>query len=378
MKRSNGEGTISRYKDGWRGRYTDPVTHTQRAVYGKTMGECKQKLKDVLATIDAGSYVTPDKANTTVKEWLNFWFENYYCISTKKSTQATTHGAICNQLIPAIGSIKLQKLTTDDIQEMINHMQTDGLAPGTISRHFKVLKQSLKKAQKLKKIRFNPCDDAELPANKKVEIKFLNTDEQDALKKVIPDSTHGRAVRFLLGTGMRVSELCGLKWTDIQPDGIHVERSNMTIEDWRNDGYINVEDCPKTTAGKRVIPLNKTLLALLDTQRKAQAKECLKTGRSFERDGYVFANAIGNPADRSNLGRSFRAMCKNAGIAGRGIHSLRHTFATNWVRNSPDIPSLSRILGHADAAFTYKTYCHTDAESMSKGMQMMEQFIIAV
>ena len=149
----------------------------------------------------------------------------------------------------------------------------------------------------------------------------------------------------------------------------------MTIEDWKNEGYINVEDIPKTAAGKRVIPANKTLLAILEAQRKAQAKECLKSGRPFENDGYIFANAAGNPADRHNLGRAFRAMCKNAGITDRGIHTLRHTFATNWIRKSPDITSLSHILGHSDPAFTYKTYCHTDAESMTKGMEMMEDTI---
>lgn len=101
----------------------------------------------------------------------------------------------------------------------------------------------------------------------------------------------------------------------------------------------------------------------------------MKTGRPFERDGYIFANAVGNPADRSNLGRAFRAMCKDAGIVGRGVHSLRHTFATNWIRKSPDVPSLSRILGHSDPAFTYKTYCHADADSMTKGMEMMEEYL---
>ena len=68
-------------------------------------------------------------------------------------------------------------------------------------------------------------------------------------------------------------------------------------------------------------------------------------------------------------------MCKDAGIVGRGVHSLRHTFATNWIRKSPDVPSLSRILGHSDPAFTYKTYCHEDADSMTKGMEMMEEYL---
>ena len=110
MKRSNGEGSISRYKDGWRARYTDPVTHQQRAIYGKTQTEVREKLRAVLSTIDNQTYVTPDKKNTTVAEWLNFWFQNYYCTRTKQSTQATTSQAIRNHLIPALGKKQLQKL----------------------------------------------------------------------------------------------------------------------------------------------------------------------------------------------------------------------------------------------------------------------------
>jgi len=118
------------------------------------------------------------------------------------------------------------------------------------------------------------------------------------------------------------------------------------------------------------------VIMLLNRQRLAQKQECLKTGRAYdEKDGYIFANILGNPADRSNIARAYRSLCKKAGIEPRGIHTLRHTFATNWVRHSPDVPTLSRILGHADAAFTYKVYCHADQTSMKNGMEMMETFI---
>lgn len=376
MKRANGEGTISRYKDGWRGRYTDPNTHEQRAVYGKSQKECAEKLAAIKASIERKEYVSPDPKKETTEQWLMSWFRNFYCIDTKQSTQATTLQGIKAHLIPALGRIQLQKLTSEHIQIAIKCMKENGLSSATIQRHIKTLKQALEQAVKLKKIYSNPADYVSLPRIEKKEIQFLTDEEQLILKQYIPKTTHGRAILFLLGTGMRVSEACGLKWKDAKPDGIHVERTNMSVQDWKDEGYINVETLPKTSNGKRVIPLNKTLLGILEEQRKAQMEECLKTGITFDRvDGYIFANTRGNPADRHNLSRSFRSICKKAGIAGRGIHALRHTFATNWVRNSPDVPSLSRIMGHFDAAFTYKTYCHADQNSMSKGMEMMEQFI---
>ena len=375
MKRANGEGSITRYKDGWRGRFTDPVTKQQRAVYGKTQGECKEKLRAVLDAIAKSEYVSPDPHKETVEQWLLRWFADYYCIETKRSTQATTFQGIKTHLIPSLGKIQLQKCSTDDVQTAIRTM-SETLAPETVRRHVKTLKQAMETAVTLKKIRANPVEKVKLPKAEKKEIRFLTDDEQSALKKVIPDSTYGRCILFLLGTGMRVSELCGLKWRDIKSDGIHVDRINMSIQDWREEGYVNVETLPKTSNGKRVIPLNGTLEGILEQEKRKQMGNCLKTGRTFDRsDSYIFANAIGNPADRHNISRAFRAMCVKAGIEARGVHTLRHTFATNWVRNSPDIPSLSRILGHFDTAFTYKTYCHADTSSMASGMEMMESIL---
>lgn len=383
-KRPNGDGSITKYRQngkdkGWRGRYTDPITHKQVPVYGATQEECKAKLDAIKAAIQGGVYVQPDKILTG--DWLDYWFENYYCVGSKQSSQSTTRQGINAYLKPIIGKIPLQKLTADQAQGIVRSMQKKGLAPSTIQRHIKTLKQALGQAVKAKKMPFNPADAVILPSVEKPEIKYLTLEEQQMILQHLPITTHGRAIRFLLGTGMRVSELCGLKWKDIQSDGLHVSRTNMTIKDWQADGYINVETLPKTTAGKRVIPLPAPIKAILDEQRRAQMEQRLKAGSAWEGEdpgkanGYIFANALGKPADRHNIARVFRNLCDKVSIQRRGIHALRHTFATNWVQKNPDISSLSRILGHADAAFTYKTYCHADPHSMEQGMEQMANFI---
>ncbi|MBR3743146.1 MAG: site-specific integrase [Clostridia bacterium] len=378
-KRPNGDGSITRYKEGWRGRYIDPVDHKQRAVYGASQEECKKKLDAIKAAIQGGVYVRIDKILTG--DWLDFWFQNYYCVGSKQSSQATTRQGINAYLKPTIGKIPLQKLTTDHAQSVVRVMQKRGLAPSTIHRHIKTLKQALSQAVKVKKIHSNPVNAVILPSMEKPEIKYLTAEEQQKVLQHIPATTHGRAIRFLLGTGMRVSELCGLKWKDVQADGLHVARINMTIKDWQADGYINVETLPKTAAGKRVIPLPNSVKAILEDQRRAQMEQRLKAGSAWAGEDpgkancYIFANSLGKPADRHNIARAFRDLCDKAGIPRRGIHTTRHTFATNWVQNNPDIASLSRILGHADTAFTYRTYCHADQQSMERGMEQMASFI---
>lgn len=138
---------------------------------------------------------------------------------------------------------------------------------------------------------------------------------------------------------------------------------------------------PKTTAGKRIIPLPDALRALLEEQRRAQMQERLHAGSAWDGgepgkgSAFIFANALGKPADRHNLNRVFQSVLDANNLQRRGVHALRHTFATNWVQHFPDIPSLARVLGHTDPAFTYKTHCHADQSSMAHGMNMMADLL---
>lgn len=379
-KRPNNDGSIGRYKNGWRGQYTDPITHKQRAVYGKTQEECKRKLDAKLAEIRGGMYVSPDRI--TVKAWLDFWFENFYRRNVKASTAATTKGNI-DKLSGTLGKYPLQKLTAVHVQAFVTQKLDAGLKVPTVRRYIKVLAQSLEQARRIGRISHDPLYGVKLPAMEKPEIPFLTREEQVILLRSLPASTGGRALRFLLGTGMRVSELCGLQWKDVQTDGLHVERINMTIKDLQEEGYVNVTTAPKTTAGKRVIPLTPALRAILEEQRLVQLRERLKAGSAWaggeagSGSGFIFATKLGGPSDRHNLNRVFRTILDKQGLPRRGVHALRHTFATNWVQTSPDVVALSRILGHTDPAFTYKTYCHADQRSMNQGMAAMESFLKA-
>ena len=380
-KRPNNDGSISRYKDRWRGQYTDPITHKQRAVYGKTQAECKAKLDAKLAEIKNGAYVAPDKV--TVGGWLNLWFENFYRMSVKDTTAATAESNIRTHLIPALGHISLQKLTTEDVQGFVRREQEAGLSSATIRRYIKVLRQAMRQAVKLQRIHRDPTEDVTLPRQEKTEIPFLTREEQAAFLPVIPSTTGGRALRFLLGTGLRVSEMCGLQWQDLKEDGLHVERINVTIKDLQEDGYINVNTPPKTTAGKRIIPLTPALRGLVEDQRRFQLQQRLKAGSAWEGaepgkgSCYIFANAVGRPADRNNMNRVFYRVLDKAGLPHRGVHALRHTFATNWTQTNNDIVALSRILGHTDPSFTYRTYCHPEQHSMAQGMAAMDAFLQA-
>lgn len=377
-KRPNNDGSIGRYKDGWRAQYTDPITHKQKSLYAKTQRDVTRKLQAKLDEIRRGAYVPADRLLTGA--WLDEWFNTFYRPTVKPSTAATTHGNIC-RLKESFGTIPLQQLTAVHIQRLIRQLQEEGRSPTTIKRYMKVLSQALEQAIALRKLQENPVKAVRMPPMQRTEIRTLTTDEQHTLLEHLPDTTPAHALQFLLGTGMRVSELCGLCWKDLREDGLHVDRTYMIVKDLDNGGSYGCYGTPKTATGKRVIPLTDTLRGILSAQKEQQQQDCTKCGTAWQgpepgsADCPIFASMVGTPLDRHNLARSFRRLLKDANLPTRGIHALRHTFATNWVRKNPDVVSLSRVIGHSDPAFTYKTYCHTDAAAMNEGMAMMEQFL---
>ena len=377
-KRPNNDGSIGRYKDGWRAQYTDPITHKQKALYGKTQQEVRRKLQAKLDEIRRGAYVPADRLTTGA--WLDEWFNTFYRPTVKPSTAATTHGNIC-RLKEAFGTVLLQQLTAVHIQRFIRQLQAEGRTPTTIKRYMKVLSQALEQAIALRKLQENPVKAVRMPPMQRTEVKTLTAAEQHTLLEHLPDTTPAHALQFLLGTGMRVSELCGLCWKDLREDGLHVDRTYTIVKDLDTGGSCGYYGTPKTETGKRVIPLTETLRGILAEQKEQQLQDRTKCGTAWQgpepgsADCPIFASMVGTPLDRHNLARSFRRLLREADLPTRGVHTLRHTFATNWVRKSPDVVSLARVIGHSDPAFTYKTYCHTDAAAMNEGMVMMEQFL---
>ena len=160
-RRPNNDGSIGRYKDRWRGAYTDPVIHKQRYVYGKTQAECKAKLDEKLAEIRKGIYVQPDKM--TVEGWLTFWFDKFYRRTVKASTAATTWGNIKGKLIPALGKYQLQKLSTVHVQAFVTAEMDAGRNISTIRRYLKVLNQALTQARELQRMNTDPSKVSSCP-----------------------------------------------------------------------------------------------------------------------------------------------------------------------------------------------------------------------
>ena len=208
------------------------------------------------------------------------------------------------------------------------------------------------------------------PKKPEKNTKVLTLDEQERFLTAAKESINFNHFLFILQTGVRSSELRGLKWNDIDFENriIHIRR-NVT-HDSNNNRFITGE--LKTSSGQRDIPMTKTAYDLLMDIKGQQA---VKKNRviQFEFADHVFLNRSGKLLPNSNYDRYLEKICDKAGIERISMHTLRHAFATRCIESGMKPKTLQKILGHANISMTMDLYVHVTEDEKEKEMQKFEQ-----
>ena len=248
-KRANGEGSIRKRADGrWEGRYTagyHPETGKRiiKNVLGKTQAECKAKLKKA---IEESQILDVGRADEyTVAAWLRTWFELYAKPHIRPSTM-NYYRNIEQHIIPAIGDIPLNKLTTRDLQKLYNDLQSNGrlrkvqkkkkpgLSNSTVCGIHMMLHNALDRAVKERLISRNPTEDCIAPKVQKIEMQILQPEHiKDYLDAA---DRRGLLPMFYLElvSGLRKGELVALQWTDLDEANCTISVSKQAS--WDTEG----------------------------------------------------------------------------------------------------------------------------------------------
>jgi len=373
LRRSNGEGTIyfNKKTQTYEGQfyYEDPATgeRKKKKLSGKSLKVVNKRGKDFLTQMkqERAEVLMNQSKVGTVGEWLDEWLENYIRPSVRVKTYERYRCSINNHILPYIGSIGLDHLTAEDIQAMMNEMLSKGgrngagLSPRTVNMARRTLKSALDRAYHLRKIDYNPTDATKASKTEKAEIHVLSRPQAkkllEAAKSYAP--TAYMAILLALSTGMRIGEIFGLLWenVDLEAKMLYVKQSLVST----NHGY-RLEPSPKTKAGYRQIELPQRCIEGLKAHRAWQDEQKTLWLDQYKDNGLVISADDGGYKDPSRFTYAiFKRLLERAGIdTAVRFHDLRHTHATWLLEKGVHPKVVAERLGHSSIRITLDTYSH--------------------
>ena len=371
----------------WEARYTvgfDPSTgkQVQKSVSGKTQKEVAQMLKAATAALDNGTYIAPNKM--TVAQWLDTWQADYLK-GVKPSTVSSYQATIKNHIKPNIGAIRLDALTTHDIQEFYNKRfegdeNRSPLSAKTIKNIHGVLHKALQQAMLNSYIRTNPSNPCILPRVTRKKIKPLNEHQIADFLKAIKGHKYENMFLVALFTGMRQGEVCGLQWECVDFDNgtVLIDKQLQSLRGKVRGDKEKYTLVPTKNGKERTITAAPFVMDLLWKTKQAQDANRKDFCNDFIENGLVFTDEIGNRVTPQALYRAFKLVVTELNMKDVRFHDLRHSYAVVSLKSGDDVKTVQENLGHATASFTLDTYGHVTEKMKKDSADRMQAFIKSV
>lgn len=304
---------------------------------------------------------------------MNTWLEIYARPSIKLSTYISYEQYVRGHIVPQIGERAMSSLRPVDLQNFFTDRATrghqveeeKGLSPKTLTNLRNMMHLAFDQAIREGLIAQNIVEDVRLPKMEKREMRVLSRKEQERLIMAVQLSPEPSAfgVVFAMFTGLRLGELCALKWenVDMEKRTIRIEatRSRLRNFDETKETSTSVETrpSPKTENSRRTIPLMDGLYKDLVRYREKQMF-IRDQYPSYNEEGYVFCQENGRPYEPRTYEDEFKRCVKRADIPRANFHCLRHTFATRALEQGMDVAVVAKLMGHSDPSVTLKKYAH--------------------
>lgn len=380
-KSASGSGSIRQRKDGtWEARYSAGYdlgtgNRIRKSVYAPTQKEVRQKLAQITAALDNGTYSEPSKLD--VEQWFDIWLNEYAAPSVKPLTLSTYKSRVSTHILPAMGKLKLTKINTTVIQKFVNDLTREKeLAPKTVRNTFAILREALQKAYELEYIPKNYADPVALPRMTQREIKPFDEEQIAAFLRELKESgeAYSRLYTVTLFTGMREGEVCGLPW-----DAVDFEAGTITIgqqlQKGKEAGSGYFISTTKNEKARTITPAP-FVMKLLREQMQEQNVNRLLLGKMWKDEwNLVFTQPDGKFIPPQTVLKHFKKHAAAIGCPDARFHDLRHSYAVTSLSEGDDVKTVQTNLGHATAAFTLDVYGHVTEKMKLESAKRMENFI---
>lgn len=371
-KQPNGSGSVYRRSDTSRWiasiTYTDASGRTRtRTRTCLTRREAQSALRELHAAHEAGAL---DQAEPpALGAYLDGWLTNRAALRVRDNTLPTYRAKLAH-VRTRLGNVRLDKLTSGQVQGLIAALTAAGLSPGYVRAVRVLLSAALGDAVRDGLLTRNPVAGTTPPRNPRRAAAVLSVDQAAHLLATAEAAgdVHAPLWTLLLQTGLRISEALGVRWSDLDLPG---RRLALTVQLQRSRTRYCWELVPLKSDRPRTVPLTLPAVRALERRRVTQLEERLAAPAWGDTWGLVFTTAEGQPWHHAVVVYAFRRALTRAGLPPMRLHDLRHTVATLLLRQGVPMRVVSEILGHATMAVTSDIYSHVDAPLMSDALDRL-------
>lgn len=357
-RRANGEGTLVRRGDGrWQASgYVLVAGGGRKRVhfYGATQQAAREKLQAALE--QARRNIPAPETSWSVERYLDYWLQTVVPVKTRPRTAELYESTVRLYISPFIGKKRLDKLSVQDVQELVNRLYADGNSERTLHRVRTVLSSALSRAEKEELVYRNVARLVDLPKYERKAITPWTGEQATAFLAACTGNRWEIGYHLLLTYGMRRGEVLGLRWSDIdfEQDIIHVRQQLQRIQGVLQTGPV------KTSAGRRDLPLLPNIREMLLQLREMRAPDA---------DELVLLSSTGTPVDPKNFVRTFHEIRDQAGLPRITVHHTRHTAATLLKNLGVPVRDVQLILGHSNITTTQEIYQHGDVTGQREALE---------
>jgi len=318
-----------------------------------TKKEAERRLSELLHQLDTGTFMKPGK--TTLAEYLERWLKDYAKPNLSPRGFERYASIIRKHIIPDMGSITLTQLRSEHLQKLYAAKLNSGLSALTVRYIHVVIHKALQTAIKWGLVSRNVADGVDVPRARRSEMQTWNEGDITLFLEAAKTTPYYALFYTALYTGMRRSELLGLKWNDV--DLILGEVSvTRSLHHLRDGSYIFTE--PKSAKSRRTIALPPSAILTLREHHEKQKLERVMLGIPLTDDDLVFSQFDGKPLRPNTITRAWTMLAARCGVKVIRLHDARHTHASLMLKQGIHPKIVQERLGHATIAITLDTYSH--------------------
>lgn len=341
-RRPKGSGSI--FYRASRSRYEGSLRIGDRryTVFGQSSEDVDTKLRHLRADVER-ELVEQKREPMTVEAFLRDWLEKQVHGRREPSTYLAYKSYVERHIIPGIGKKQIARLSPKDVQDLINSRKK--LAPASIRQMRAVLRKALHDAERWGLVDRNVVRLTEGPRVRKHPTEPLTPEQAKVFLKGIVGDPLEAIYCVGIGCGLRIGEVLGLKWTDLEEGTLTVRRELQRIE-----GKYVVKEYPKTDESQRRLVVPPFTWQALDRWRDKQTAP----GDL----GLVFTTATGSPVNGSWVTHHLYDILVHLKLPRQSFHDLRHAFASILIDQGADLKEVQAALGHSQIALTANLYSH--------------------